>query len=280
MALASHRTDSCASSLGASHRADSRASSLGPSDSASQQKLDFAIDEAIENLLQSVEAPSMRPQFLPVSVLWHYEDCENDSEGVIIMEHNKRRPSMTLALRCPDGTKLSHQELTNMRHSTDIVVQKLVTTVKSSPLFDADTSKPTKLFIRTVFLTEYHQAILELEAEQKLLCLCSGHWKADTMIGQALSRRNDAQSKSQRERDRSSNPSNPNDSWPPEPSHSIPCISDRAPANAAKHALDLSPGPKSPSMSRTQKRSKDDIMHPQQQTTNPVPSNNSECMIR
>jgi hypothetical protein len=264
----------------ASHRADSRALSLGPSDSASQQKLDFAIDEAIENLLQSMEAPSMRPRFLPVSVLWHYEDCENDSEGVIITEHNKRRPRMTLALRRPDGTKLSRQELTNMRHSVDIVVQKLVTTVKSSPLFDADTSKPTKLFIRTVFLTEYRQAILELEAEQKLLRLCSGHWKADTMIGQALSRRNDAQSKSQRERDRSSNPSNPNDSWPPEPSHSIPCVSDRAPANAAKRALDLSPGPKSPSMSRTQKRSKDDIMHPRQQTTNPVPSNNSECMIR
>jgi hypothetical protein len=246
----------------ASHRADSRASSLGPSDSASQQKLDFAIDEAIENLLQSVEAPSMRPRFLLVSVLWHYEDCENDSEGVIITEHNKQRPRMTLALRRPDGTKLSHQELTNMRHSADIVVQKLVTTVKSSPLFDADTSKLTKLFIRTVFLTEYCQAILELEAEQKLLRLCSGHWKADTMIGQALSRRNDAQSKSQRERDRSSNPSNTNDSWPPEPSHSIPCVSDRAPANAAKRALDLSPGPKSPSMSRTQKRSKDDIMHP------------------
>jgi hypothetical protein len=275
MALASLRTHSRADS-----HADSRASSLGPSDSASQQKGDFAIDEAIENLLQSVEAPSVRPRILPLSVLWHYEDCENDSEGIIITEHNKRRPRMTLALRRPDGTKLSRQELANMRRSADIVVQKLVTTVKSSPLFDADISKPTKFFIRTVFLTEYRQAILELEAEQKLLRLCSAHWKADAMIGQAISRRNDAQSKSQRERDRSSNPPDPNDSWPPAPSHSIPRASDRAPANAAKRALDLSPGPKSPSMMRTQKRSKDDIVHPRQPTTNPVPSNNSKFLIQ
>lgn len=166
-----------------------------------------------------------------------------------------------------------------MRHSTDIIVQKLITFVMSSPLFDAVTSRPTKTFIKTVFLTEFCQAMFELEAEQKLFRLCSGHWKADAMISQALLRRSEAQSKSQRERDRSSNPSNPNDSRPTEPSHYIPRVSDMAPVNAAKRALDLSPGPKSPSVSRTQKRSKDD-MHSRQQTTYPVPSNNSECMIQ
>jgi hypothetical protein len=187
---------------------------------------------------------------------------------------------MTLALRRPDGTKLSRQEFTNMRHSTDIIVQKLITFVMSSPLFDAVTSRPTKTFIKTVFLTEFRQAMFELEAEQKLFRLCSGHWKADAMISQALLRRSEAQSKSQRERDRSSNPPDPNDSWPPAPSHSIPRASDRAPANAAKRALDLSPGPKSPSMMRTQKRSKDDIVHPRQPTTNLVPSNNSKFLIQ
>jgi hypothetical protein len=88
----------------APHGADSRALSLAPSDSASQQRLgiDLATDQAIEDILGRVEAPSMHPQVLPMSVLWYYDDCDKDPSGVIITEANKHRPRMNIAIRRPD----------------------------------------------------------------------------------------------------------------------------------------------------------------------------------
>src|SRR6202012_3399395 len=52
-----------------------------------------------------------------------------------------------------------------------------------------------KTFFKSVFKAKYNQAILNLEAEAKLLCLCSGHWKADCMLGQAFSWRSDTEAR-------------------------------------------------------------------------------------
>ena len=59
--------------------ANSQLSSLGPSDSASQlSKHGSSLAETIENLLQCVQPPSMRPEYLPPSVLWFPDDCKTD----------------------------------------------------------------------------------------------------------------------------------------------------------------------------------------------------------
>jgi hypothetical protein len=147
---------------------------------------------------------------------------------------------MSLAVRRPDGTKVSTQEIANMRHRAHIICQKLLKKLISShPAYASDSRLRTKTFLKSRFKVEYNQAILDLEVAHKLLRLCSAHWKADHLIGQALSRRTGVST--------APDPSDVGDSQP------------AAPMNAAKRALELSPGPKSPSVSHTQKRSKDTL---------------------
>ncbi|KAH8979593.1 hypothetical protein EDB86DRAFT_3088674 [Lactarius hatsudake] len=270
--------ESCASSLGL-HTEESHASSLGLSDSASQQmKFDLAYDKAIESLLETVEPPSIRPHFLEKEVLWYYDDCAMDKKyGDIITPMNMYRPKMSLAIRRPDGSKVSTQEYSNIRRSAAMLIQRLIDLLVSDPSTAMHANDPkwrTKSFIRNAFKTEYNQAILELKAEHKLLHLCDVHWKADTLIGLIFLQRSLAKSKAAAASNRacaaSSIPPDDTLELPPAP---IPQAWDVAPVNVAKRAFELSPGPKSPSASQAQKRSKDGIAPTGQKTTGPpVPS--------
>ncbi|KAH9036407.1 hypothetical protein EDB84DRAFT_1560889 [Lactarius hengduanensis] len=266
--------DSHVSSLGP-HTEDSRASSLGPSDSASQQmRYDPAYDKAIESLLGTVEPSLTRPQFLSQEVLWYSNDCDTDKKyGDIITKKNKYRPKMNLAVRRPDGSRVSPQEFSNIRHSTLIIYHKLIKLAGSDPraMRDGDSKPPTMTFIKNLFKTDYDKAVLELEAEHKLLRLCTYHWKAEALIGQMFRGRSEIEASS---RARAA-ASMPPDDTPDPPTASIPQVWDAAPVNAAKRAFELSPGPKSPSASHAQKRSKDGIVALfGQKTTRPsVPSN-------
>ncbi|KAH9030472.1 hypothetical protein EDB84DRAFT_1271399 [Lactarius hengduanensis] len=220
-------------------------------------RYDPAYDKAIESLLGTVEPSLTRPQFLSQEVLWYSNDCDTDKKyGDIITKKNKYRPKMNLAVRRPDGSRVSPQEFSNIRHSTLIIYHKL---------------PPTMTFIKNLFKTDYDKAVLELEAEHKLLRLCTYHWKAEALIGQMFRGRSEIEASS---RARAA-ASMPPDDTPDPPTASIPQVWDAAPVNAAKRAFELSPGPKSPSASHAQKRSKDGIVALfGQKTTRPsVPSN-------
>ncbi|KAI9441585.1 hypothetical protein H4582DRAFT_2073751 [Lactarius indigo] len=238
---------------------DSRASSLGPSDSASQQtRTDVMKDKAIEDLLESVEPPPMRPEFLPKTVLWDFKDCETDkSQGDIITDKNKSRPKLSLAIRRPNGTKISNAELSNMRRSAEMIVQKLINFVNSDPR-SACAGAPkarTKTFIKKYFTAEHYRAVLDLEAEQKLLRLCSAHWKADAFITQVFLQRSKEKAMAAMN---AAPATSPQSNLSPEPPTAfVPQIQEVAPMNLTKRALELSPGPKSPSASHAQKRNKD-----------------------
>jgi hypothetical protein len=174
---------------------------------------------------------------------------------------------MSLAIRRSDGTKISAHEYTYIRQAADMAVMKLFGLADSK--FSNDSNVWTKTFLKKTFPVEYRKCILDLEAENTLLRLCSGHWKADAMISAAITRRTEAE----KTRLSKEMPSDTNDSQPPGPPHAMPVphVRDAAPANAAKRSLVLSPGPKSPSASHVQKRRKDAT------TTNPlVSSNDSE----
>ena len=262
-------------------RAGSRTSSLAPSDSASQQQKvspDSLTEaeklKAYNTLLESVYAPSVRPWFLWPSVLWDYEDCEKDTtEGIIVTESNKRRPRMKLAIRRPDGSKVSSLEWLDIRRATNLFVKQLLDFILSDPRNAG--LKLTKTVIKNMFGNKYNEIVLALEAEQKLLRLCSAHWKADMLIGQALVRWNDKESKAaMRHRADSSNPNSF------DAKHSqLPAarVSDSARVNVAKRVLESSPGPKTPSAMHTQKHQKDDAIL--RTKTKGPPSNNRECSI-
>ncbi|KAH9009654.1 hypothetical protein EDB85DRAFT_2162460 [Lactarius pseudohatsudake] len=257
-----------------SRSADSRASSLGPSDSASQQTgMDVVTGKSLQKILDGVEVPYERPEFLPITVLWDFEDCKTDtSQGVIITKKNKSRPRMGIALRRPNGKVVSSLEHSNMRRSAELIVQKLINSVNSDPRSAACASGRFKTFIKKHFAADYGRAVLDLEAEQKLLRLCSAHWKADAMITQVFLRRAKAEAEANSVR-----PTSPqsNQSLEP-PTAFIPQIQEVAPMKAAKRAFELSPGPKSPSASHAQKRSKVPVVSGQKTANSTVPSTQNQ----
>lgn len=259
---------------------DSPASSLAPSDSASQlsqpSKIDPATQLAIDKLLCSVEGPSVRPPFLPPTVMWYFEDCATDKTyGDILTEANKSRPRMGIAIRRENGTSIPPHHFTNMRIFSDLVVRRLIE--RFGPDSRARGVKSlTKSIFKSLFHAEYRQAILELEADEPLLRLCARHWKAEVMLSQAfLKHGGDVEGKPARGRSvaptaLSSSDENAPQRREPLPAAPIPKLGDVrvvAPMNTSKRAFELSPGPKSPSASHAQKRTKDDATLPGQQTS-------------
>ncbi|KAI9439700.1 hypothetical protein H4582DRAFT_2075082 [Lactarius indigo] len=215
----------------------------------------------------------MRPQCLPESVLWDFKDLKDQPGAPIVTKGNQSRPKLSLALRRPNGDTLSNLEHSNIQRSAEIIVQKLIKLIDSDPrsALRGNKSKSwTKTLVRKFFADEYDQAILDLEAEQKILRLCSAHWKADAVITQVFLRRNEAEAKAaaamSSARATSPHSSHSDNLCPPAPTALILQIQDVAPMNAAKRALELSPGPKSPSASHAQKRSKDNLLVSGQKT--------------
>lgn len=95
------------------------------------------------------------------------------------------------------------------------------------------------------------------------------------MLGQAFMRKSDAENKRARTSEALSMP-------PPKQPNCAPTqipVSDVAPINAAKRALELSPGPKSPSASHSQKRSKDKTKHSGQKNKGPLASSDREYFL-
>ncbi|KAH9051131.1 hypothetical protein EDB83DRAFT_2522222 [Lactarius deliciosus] len=233
----------------ANSRADSRASSLGPSDSASQQaRTDVMKDKAIEDLLERVEPPPLRPDFLLTTVLWDFDDCYTDKTlGDIITDDNK----------------------------SELIVQRLIKFINSDPRSaGAGLKTRPKTFIKKYFMAEHYQAVLDLEAEQKLLRLCSAHWKADAFITKVFLERNKEKVKATTN---SVPATSPQFSQSPEPPTAFnPQIREVAPMKAMKRALELSPGPKSPSASHAQKCNKDNTVLSRQKTVGPGLSNQNQ----
>ena len=262
------------------HGDHSRASSLGPSDSASQQtRFDPAFANAIKELLESVEAPSVQPDFLKPTVLWYYKDCQTDkTEGDIITKANPHRPKMQIAIRRADGKKISKPEYNAIHKSAETIFNNLMDLVGPDRLaiHDDDPKLPTRTLFKSLFPAEFTQAILHLEARHTVLRLCSAHWKAETVINQMFLRRS---VKDVAAAPRSASVfSNLSDPSPTVAAPPIPPASNVAPVNAAKRALELSPGPKSPSASQAQKRSRDNTKIFGQKTTGfSMPSNNRMC---
>ena len=212
-----------------------------------------------------VEPPSIRPEFLPVSVLWYADDCKKPPEyAKIFSATNKSRAKMHIALRRANGEQLSFHEYQNIREVADLVVRNLCNMYSKDPRA-AGAKTTTKTNFKSIYFTEYRKAVLELEAAEPILRLCAHHWKAEVMIGQAFLRRggndktNDTTNALESSNAPTTSSSDVSISHPPEalPAAPIAGVSDAAPANASKRALVLSPGPKSPSATHSQKRAKD-----------------------
>ena len=273
----------------------SLASSLGPSDSASQQlradsqsKMDSHLKAIAEDLMSHIEVLLIRPDIIPMAVLWEFNDCFNDPLGhIIITESNKSQPKMALALCHYTSKPISVKTFRFIWSSATIIMWKLVAFVDSDSHTTVHGSKPwTKKFIKENFPAKFHQALLDLEAEHILLYLCSYHWKAEAMIGQAFLWQNDQGGNDEDLEGMCHGPTSSNANLlkvdamfsqplPPKPSQIALTthVQDAPPPNVAKCAYQMSPGPKSPLASHVQKCSRDNArLSAKQAMGPPVPS--------
>ena len=255
--------------------------------------MDSHLKAIAEDLMSCIEAPLICPDVIPMAVLWEFNDCFNDLLGhIIITESNKSQPKMALNLCHYTSKPISMKMFRFIWSSTTIIMWKLVAFVDSDSHATVHGSKPwTKKFIKENFPAKFCQALLDLEAEHTLLCLCSCHWKAEAMIGQAFLQRDDQGGDDEDLEGMHHGPTSSNVnllkvdtmfSQPPKPSQIVPIthVQDVPPPNVAKHAYQMSPGPKSPSASHIQKHSRDSARLSAQQATGPlVPSNTSKCHI-
>ena len=206
---------------------------------------------------------------------------------------------MHIALRTEDGIPFSPNVYNNVRDFADLLVRQLLEQFSMDPRLRAHKSVTKSLF-KSLFYTEYRQAILALEANEKLLRLCARHWKAEVLISQAFLRRGGSGAEIKREHSVAPVPSSiapvpssiapmPSSIAPvplsivpvpsstvlvpssvalvpssvaPVPTPVVPIpmrwdVEDMAPNATSKRPLELSPGPKSPSASHAQKRTKD-----------------------
>ena len=217
----------------------------------------------------------MRPEFLDATVLWYPNDCQTDkTHGDIVTKANPNRPKMHLAVRRANGEKISKAEYNAIYSYAKTIVQNLMNFANSDPrlAMDKDSKLPTKTNLKSLFPAEFSQAVLQLEAKHTDLRLCSAHWKAEAIISQIFL----AGAGKPAVDSRSASIFSPLEPSPASPM-SAPLnlqAMDVVPMNVAKRALELSPGPKSPSASQAQKRSKDDTISVGQKTTGlSVPSN-------
>ena len=109
-------------------------SSLGPSDSASQQsQFNATFANTIKQLIESVEAPYMQPEFLEVTILWYLNDCETDKmEGNIITKTNPLWPKMHLAIHHADGINITKSEYNAIHAYVKMIIQNLMDLACSS----------------------------------------------------------------------------------------------------------------------------------------------------
>lgn len=156
----------------------SRSASLAPSDSLSQAPSKASIPP-ISNLHQ----PASRPPEYPFEVLWCFEDCKKDPDAKI-SPGNSSRPSMQTVIRNPDGTLISDGIWNSIRLSSREVVNFLLDNVSITA---RDATRPkTKQFFKSFHSEHWRKAIEHLELLQPLLQLCTGHWKADHVLGSTL----------------------------------------------------------------------------------------------
>ncbi|KAH9939508.1 hypothetical protein B0H21DRAFT_812705 [Amylocystis lapponica] len=143
-------------------------STISPSDSISCREEPVIVPRRREYppapLVTKYGAPAVRPKEYPIEVLWNFEDCKYD-EDACPSDSNPSRPSMVTAIRHRDGTMITQAEWKNIKAT-------------------AHHCKQT--YFWTYFFDEWLGVLQEMERQQPLLALCSGHWKAEHVLGLVL----------------------------------------------------------------------------------------------
>jgi hypothetical protein len=113
--------------------------------------------------------------------LWTFEDCKKDP-SINFTAANEARVALHKIIRHNNGTMITSSAVKSITSRARPIVSKLLEKV-SSHIQHKDIGK---VYFWTTYPTEWDAACQELESTQPLLKLCSGHWKAEFVLGQVI----------------------------------------------------------------------------------------------
>ncbi|KAH9913635.1 hypothetical protein B0H21DRAFT_828475 [Amylocystis lapponica] len=164
----------------------SASGSLAPSDSVSCRASSVQSTTQLDHIHEDGFS-SERPEKYPFEVLWNIADCQDDDDACPT-QSNPSRPPMHKAIRRTDGTLLTSAEYNHIQSSA----RQLTAGLLMLPLPKNVTSrKDQKIKLTRTHFRLYHRdkwlkAIHELERRHPVVALCSGHWKAEHILGALL----------------------------------------------------------------------------------------------
>jgi hypothetical protein len=128
--------------------------------------------------------PAVRPEKYPVGILWNVDDAKSDPD-VVFDPQNPCRIPMASALRHEDGRLINSSLYNAIRSSVRSLIDNLLFPVV--PKDQTSQRQPrTKRLFKDLYCETWNTAVNQYETEQPLLALCSGHWKAEHLLGSIL----------------------------------------------------------------------------------------------
>lgn len=131
------------------------------------------------------ERPSLRrPSHLPESVLWTFKDAQARGPDGGFSSSNPHRPSFKKALRDQNGNVLD-EGIVKLITRTATSLARRIMALQPANTRMAD-SHHIREYYRTKAPTLWYGCIILLEQQHVEVGLCSAHWKADHLLGQAV----------------------------------------------------------------------------------------------
>ncbi|KAF7421256.1 hypothetical protein PC9H_011777 [Pleurotus ostreatus] len=175
------------SSFDASLRLRSSTPSLAPSDSISRVNGETDSEEfqAAYRRYQWEAAPSQKPAHLPDSVLWTFKGAQAVGPDAGFSTSNPYRPSFGKALRDSNGNPLDSALVSIIKRTALNLAGRIVAL---HPIKHQANKNQPRDYYRTKCPHLWYGAIILLEEQHGDVAICSAHWKADHLLGQAMVR--------------------------------------------------------------------------------------------
>ncbi|KAL4261227.1 hypothetical protein AB1N83_011048 [Pleurotus pulmonarius] len=161
--------------------------SLAPSDSISRVngETDSKEFQAAYRRYQRGAAPSQKPADLPDSVLWTFKGAQAIGPDAGFSTSNPYRPSFGKALRDPNGNPLDSALVSIIKRTALNLAGRIIAL---HPIKHQGNKNQPRDYYRTKCPHLWYGAIILLEEQHGDVALCSAHWKADHLLGQAMAR--------------------------------------------------------------------------------------------
>lgn len=134
---------------------------------------------------QREPSASQKPAHLPDSVLWTFKGAQAIGSPAGFSAANSYRPSFRKALRDSNGNVLDSALVSIIKRTAFNLAERIIAL---HPIKHQANKNQPREYYRTKCPHLWYGAIILLEEQHRDVALCSAHWKADHLLGQAMAR--------------------------------------------------------------------------------------------